>query len=496
MKTKSRKLLLILLPFLLLFFIVMIGLSIHNATFAYTPASAEAMRGSDCASVESDLNGAGFQNVIVKKTLDGKAEDGAVVRVAINGKAAFHREEKFRKDSEVIITYYEKPASMPLGYDDFIDMPYTEAVKKLKAAGFDDVAAEAVRDNQGDGETVTEVSVGGKSAFAAGDEFSRHDPVVVSYHALRIAVPFSSEEANKLKYNDAVAKLNEAGFELVETKAVAKGEGTNGYVAWISIDGKTDFEKDGKSYKDVNVVVGYWDLPFTISVHVNFVANLIFSKYDVDVLVDGVYQDTLAHGQDADLAFNLKEGPHTLTFENTGSSSVKGEVKLNVKSDAAAAYTIYCFSDKVTVESKANEVKAVDLTKAAATTKAPAATKAAAATTAKAAAATTTKAAPLVVSARKLVDDLESNAYNAKSTYLNKYVQVKGQVSGIDANGKYFNIDPVGDHWNFTDISCFLAKDKRSMAASLSKGKEVTVVGTITLVGEILGYSIQVESIR
>ena len=538
-----------------------VGVSNYNSKFAYTPASAEAMRGSDYASVESDFDDAGFEHVIVKKTLDGKAEDGKVVRVAVNGEAEFDREEKFRKDSEVIITYYEKPAGMPLGSDEFVDMPYADAVKKLKAAGFCDVTAEAVRDNQGDGETVTEVSAGGKSTFAAGDEFGRNDTIIVSYHALRtaiplsseealalkrqdvmavfqkagfsavtvqpvryedggndmvksvtiagnatfvkddktyadnavvvtyfepsIAIPFSSDEAKGLKYNDAVARLTKAGFNSVETDAVTEGEGVNGYVASISIDGKTDFTKDGKSYKDVGVVVGYWDLPYMVNVHVDFVGNLIFSKYDVDVLLDGVYQDTLAHGQDADFEFGLKDGTYTVTFKNAESPSVKGEVKLRVKSDAAVTITIYCYNDRVSVESKVSAVKTVALTQAPAATKAPAATTKQAAATEKPKA---TTAAPedAIITAKNNKDFAEIMALkeNHEPKILNFAVNNVGRT--IEFDGVVYApaeaVDPSGN--SKTTRHDMLIIGNKSTYTPMFKLEDVAYGGSLRSAGE------------
>ena len=99
----------------------------------------------------------------------------------------------------------------------------------------------------------------------------------------------------------------------------------------------------------------------------------------------------------------------------------------------------------------------------------------------------------ITVSAAQLVDDLDSNAMNAKETYKDGYYRVTGVVSNIDASGKYINIDPEGVAYNFTNIQCFLNDDAaRDAVRNMSKGDAVTVCGKVTDVGEFLGYSIDV----
>lgn len=89
---------------------------------------------------------------------------------------------------------------------------------------------------------------------------------------------------------------------------------------------------------------------YDVSIRVECVQNLIFSKYDVKVLVDGDNQGKVEHGGDKDFAMKLIAGEHTITFRSSESSSVKGEVKLTVDCDTKAAYKISCHSDNVAVE--------------------------------------------------------------------------------------------------------------------------------------------------
>jgi hypothetical protein len=106
------------------------------------------------------------------------------------------------------------------------------------------------------------------------------------------------------------------------------------------------------------------------------------------------------------------------------------------------------------------------------------------------------KAAPIVVTADKLMEDLKGNALNASNTYKGKYVEVTGKLSNIDSNGKYFDIAPMNDQFAIIGVQCYITEDQKVAVAKLSKDQKVTVTGTMTDVGEVLGYSLKVESIK
>lgn len=89
---------------------------------------------------------------------------------------------------------------------------------------------------------------------------------------------------------------------------------------------------------------------FQIAVHINFIPNLIFSTYDVEMMVNGEYEETLTHGEDADFILELNEGNYTFEFSSAEDSSVFGQTELDVTSDIDVSYRIACYSDEVRVE--------------------------------------------------------------------------------------------------------------------------------------------------
>ena len=99
----------------------------------------------------------------------------------------------------------------------------------------------------------------------------------------------------------------------------------------------------------------------------------------------------------------------------------------------------------------------------------------------------------------ELFDMLGENALKAKSTYEGAFVEISGYISGIDASGKYISIgaDPDNYEYMFDSIQCFI-KDNATLekVMDLSKDSYVTIKGKITSVGEVLGYSLNIESIN
>lgn len=106
------------------------------------------------------------------------------------------------------------------------------------------------------------------------------------------------------------------------------------------------------------------------------------------------------------------------------------------------------------------------------------------------------KAAPMVVTADKLMEDLRSNALNASTNYKGKYVEVTGQLSNIDSNGKYFSITPMNDSFAIIGVMCYITENQKATVAKFTNTQKVTVIGTISDVGEVMGYSLKVESIK
>lgn len=105
----------------------------------------------------------------------------------------------------------------------------------------------------------------------------------------------------------------------------------------------------------------------------------------------------------------------------------------------------------------------------------------------------------LVVTANEMVDELKENALRAERTYKDKKVEVTGVVSNIDSSGKYFSISIIPESefsFELYRIQCFINEEHLDDVLEFIKDQEVTVIGKVTMVGEVLGYSLNVESIK
>lgn len=170
-----------------------------------------------------------------------------------------------------------------------------------------------------------------------------------------VAAPYGAAECLEQDYTTIQAAFYAAGFTNIEAEKVEDLQATDvdkvNTIDAISVGGKTDFTKEQEFQSDDEVLIRYHGYAkCNVKIHVDFVPNLIFSKYDVNLLLNGIEEGTLTHGEDQDFEFSIDPGECTLTFESAESSSVKGEVTLTVDCDIEASYKIACSSDKVSVE--------------------------------------------------------------------------------------------------------------------------------------------------
>lgn len=99
---------------------------------------------------------------------------------------------------------------------------------------------------------------------------------------------------------------------------------------------------------------------------------------------------------------------------------------------------------------------------------------------------------------QEMFDDLEANALKAEKTYQDMYVEVEGKIANFDSDGSYISIEPVNaDEWNFTTATCYIKEDAQlDFLLEKAVGDTVTIQGQVTSIGEVLGYSIDIDSVK
>lgn len=173
--------------------------------------------------------------------------------------------------------------------------------------------------------------------------------------AVSITAPYGEIDCMGQDYSTIQTAFSTAGFTNIKTEKIedlqAGDANKVNMIAAISVDGKTDFIKGQEFKPNDEVLIRYHGYTkCSVKIHVDFVSNLMFSKYDVKLLLNGSEKGILMHGENQDFEFSVDPGEYTITFESDESSSVKGEVAVTVDCDIEASYKISCYSDKVSVE--------------------------------------------------------------------------------------------------------------------------------------------------
>lgn len=78
--------------------------------------------------------------------------------------------------------------------------------------------------------------------------------------------------------------------------------------------------------------------------------NLLFSRYDLEIYVDGEYQVDIMHGEISHFTMNLLEGKHEIVVQKKSESSINGVIEINVMEDNSFVYSAKCKNNKVELE--------------------------------------------------------------------------------------------------------------------------------------------------
>ena len=102
-----------------------------------------------------------------------------------------------------------------------------------------------------------------------------------------------------------------------------------------------------------------------------------------------------------------------------------------------------------------------------------------------------------IVDLQTMFDDLSNNAMKAENMYQNKYIEFECKINSFDSDGSYISVEPVGaDKWNFTTAMCYIKNGtQKEFLMDKNVGDIVTIKGKIRSVGEVLGYSIDINEV-
>ena len=99
-----------------------------------------------------------------------------------------------------------------------------------------------------------------------------------------------------------------------------------------------------------------------------------------------------------------------------------------------------------------------------------------------------------------LLGEAKDNAAAAKANYNRKDVKITGgHVQNIDSEVKYISVDGTAAKYTMIHVNCNIDsknKELKDAVLKLKKGQNVTVYGTITDVGDLMGYRMKLDKIE
>ena len=94
------------------------------------------------------------------------------------------------------------------------------------------------------------------------------------------------------------------------------------------------------------------DGTFSVYLDIDFVANLMFSRYDVRVYIDETEVGFMPHGQYfTTLVENVSAGQHIISFYKSGDDKINTSKMFKVNGDTTVKCTIYAHSDSISCSS-------------------------------------------------------------------------------------------------------------------------------------------------
>lgn len=99
-----------------------------------------------------------------------------------------------------------------------------------------------------------------------------------------------------------------------------------------------------------------------------------------------------------------------------------------------------------------------------------------------------------------LIKEAKDNAASANQNYKKKDVKITGgRILNIDSDLKYITIEGTDPNYTMLHVRCDVKNDNKELKDSilkLKKGQSVTVYGTITDVGDLMGYYLKLDKVE
>lgn len=97
-----------------------------------------------------------------------------------------------------------------------------------------------------------------------------------------------------------------------------------------------------------------------------------------------------------------------------------------------------------------------------------------------------------------MFEDLKNNAMQAEKNYQGKYIEITAKIKSFDSDGKYISVEPTNaDEWNFNYAMCYIKNEgQKAFLIEKNVGDIINIKGKVKSIGEVLGYSIDIEEVQ
>ena len=233
--------------------------------------------------------------------------------------------------------------------------------QELKKAGFTKVERISIDDITSmspieDG-AVESIEIDGNNSFEKDTHFSEESKVKVYFHNIpKLNPPLTPQQAQAFDYMNVGERYAKAGFICIQTEDIYDLKPGTDPQNEVMANGRKITSDAAIPFDSEIKIVGHFPYSeYTVKINVDFMGNLIFSKYGLNVTMDGKTLGELSHGQDGAYELKLREGSYTVIFTSQEDSEVQGEGKFQVSSDTEVNYEISCHSDHVRTELKSQK---------------------------------------------------------------------------------------------------------------------------------------------
>lgn len=408
-----------------------------------------------------------FKDVKVKSNGEQETTDvneTYVEKITVNGKSDYSVEEMYPYNSEIVIYYSTKIYEVSILLECAENLLFSKYdvivyVNDEKLGTLKHGAAQTFKTTLEKGEyelilkSADDSSITGIKTFnIKADRLLRYavsctsSAVKLSYYK-QLHAPYTNKDITNANVDDVIESYKSAGFSDVTKKPLNDLDASNlsksNMVSEIKIDNSTSFTKKDIYYKDSEVVIYY---------HSGKQIEVPITYYDAE---DKNYQEIVDKFVGVGFT-NVKAEEYTGRYKDKARNNMVHSINVNGDTTAYSG-------DKVSLD------------------------------------------APIIVyyyainyesyTVSKMMNDLETNAYNAKNVYTDKYISATGYVGSIDSSGKSIELVASNSGWDFVGITCEISSsDQKELIAKLTTGKKITVKGKITLVTD-MGYFMDIHEI-